>query len=163
MTRNSSSIFRWVVISAAVLAGSLDLPACGARSDEFALGFGQGGADSGTPIPVSETGGFGTGGYRAPLCGDGMVEGNEECDTSNFLGQTCATATRNARPFGLLRCTSACTLVVSGCAGYSTGTGGFGAGGFGAGGSPGMGAFTGAGGIFGAGGVLGAGGALGIR
>lgn len=179
MTRNLSPIFRWAVISTAVLAGSVDLPACGARSDEFALGTGQGGADSGTPAYWTETGGVGIGtggGYGGPVCGDGTVEAGEACDTTNFLGQTCASATSNARPFGTLRCTFTCTLDLSACTGFYPGTGGFigaggvtaaggfpGAGGIrGAGGFPGMGAITGAGGILGAGGVLGAGGTLGL-
>jgi hypothetical protein len=96
-------------------------------------------------IQVNETGGS---------CGDGVVNGTETCDGNAFGGNTCATATLGAEPFGFLLCTSVCKFDTSQCFGGGTG-GGTGAGGItGAGGGFGIdGGFGGFGGFGGTGGT----------
>lgn len=70
------------------------------------------------------------------MCGNGTVEGMEQCDGANLNGETCASATMNTRPQGTLSCTATCTLNVGNCLG---GSGGFG----GSGGMSGSGGFGG--------------------
>ena len=88
---------------------------------------------------------------EGPVCGNGIVESGELCDSSDFNGETCATATMYALQFGTLRC-SGCMLDTSGCRSSGVGgTAGSGAsGGFGA--TGGMGATTGFGAMSGIGG-----------
>jgi hypothetical protein len=47
-----------------------------------------------------------------PVCGDGVIEGLEECDGSDFgtPAPTCATFTGNAGATGMLTCNANCTL-----------------------------------------------------
>jgi hypothetical protein len=47
------------------------------------------------------------------LCGNGAINGTEECDGSDFGGQTCASFT--GKPLGSLRCTDTCTIDTSNC------------------------------------------------
>ncbi len=60
------------------------------------------------------------------MCGNGVVEGTEQCDTANLNGETCASATMNAKPMGTLSCTTTCSLNVGNCLGGSSGFGGTG-------------------------------------
>jgi len=61
-------------------------------------------------------------------CGDGVIESPEMCDGTNLNGATCAPATMNAAPGGVLACSPSCTLDTSGCtaAGGAGGAGGIG-------------------------------------
>ena len=67
-------------------------------------------------------------------CGDGFVDFNESCDSGNFLGQTCETATFGQFPLGFLQCTSFCQIDTTFCFGGAGGSPNFDGG---AGGSPG--------------------------
>ena len=100
-----------------------------------------GGGAAGQPTPVA-----GAGAVPTRSCGNGLVDPPEQCDGSNFNGESCATVSMYAAPNGVLRCTSSCTFDVSGCArlgtGGTTGGGGF----YGGGGRYGMGGFYGRGG-----------------
>jgi hypothetical protein len=64
-------------------------------------------------------------------CGNGVAEGNEECDLFDMRGATCASATMGARPQGTLFCTKDCRFDTTFCQGngFDGGTGGFGTGG----------------------------------
>src|SRR3989344_839628 len=53
-------------------------------------------------------------GSSAPFCGDGQVNGNEQCDGTNFNGQTCASVL-GAGYTGSMACSATCTLDTSGC------------------------------------------------
>ncbi len=108
-----------------------------------------GGAGNGDPSTNGGSGSNdGSGGFTpiGPGCGNGVIDEGEACDGSNLLGQTCASATLNAKPDGQLRCT-ACALDTSACTGGST-----------AGGSTGAGGGIGTGGIAGSGGEVATGG-----
>lgn len=48
-------------------------------------------------------------------CGNGTVELPEQCDGTDLAGRTCAT---EGFPFGVLRCSSGCTLDTKGCLPY---------------------------------------------
>jgi hypothetical protein len=74
-----------------------------------------------------------------PACGNGTIEPPEMCDGSNLNGETCASATMNSRPNGVLTCSSSCTLDTSGCMAADAGAGGSG----GVGGTMGSGGATG--------------------
>jgi hypothetical protein len=84
-------------------------------------------------------------------CGDGIVGPGESCDSGDFLGQSCASATFGQFPLGFLQCTSFCQIDTSFCFGGAGGSPGFDGG---AGGSPIFpdGGFGGKGGFGGAGG-----------
>jgi hypothetical protein len=47
-----------------------------------------------------------------PACGNGVAEGNEECDVTDFRGKTCLDFGFSG---GTLTCTSACTIDTSRC------------------------------------------------
>jgi hypothetical protein len=84
-------------------------------------------------------------------CGDGIVGPGESCDSGDFLGQDCASATFGQFPLGFLQCTSFCQIDTSFCFGGAGGSPGFDGG---AGGSPifpdaGFGGFGGSGGFSG--------------
>ena len=86
------------------------------------------------------------------FCGDGIIGAGEQCDSFNLGGETCASATMNARPFGELFCTFFCAFDTSQCFGDGQVDGG--------GGTAGMGGTAGVGGGFGFdSGVAGSGGA----
>jgi hypothetical protein len=59
----------------------------------------------------------GTSGY----CGDTIVSGTEECDTTNFNGETCSSYTGGVYPYGTLTCSGCyiydynCTSILSVC------------------------------------------------
>ena len=53
-------------------------------------------------------------------CGNGIIEGDEQCDSLALGGLTCATA--SSHPYGVLGCTAACQLDTSGCHGCGNGT-----------------------------------------
>jgi len=84
--------------------------------------------------------GGGSGGIGSGKCGNGVVDSGELCDGTNLNGKTCSTATAGSRTSGTLRCSSSCTLDISGCTGSGGygGYGGSGAGYPGVGGSAGM-------------------------
>ncbi|MDD9942273.1 MAG: hypothetical protein OXU20_14600 [Myxococcales bacterium] len=73
-----------------------------------------------------------------PVCGNGVVEGDEECD-GDLGAQTCASVTVGALPYGVLGCDAECKLDVSECATTddTSGNGGTGGGGTGGGGTGG--------------------------
>lgn len=52
-----------------------------------------------------------------PVCGDGVVEGSEQCDGNDLNGQTCQSL---GLGFGTLACNVDCTFNVSGCGGQAT-------------------------------------------
>ncbi len=55
-----------------------------------------------------------TGQCRAQSCGDGFIDGNEECD-GNVANSSCEVATRGTRPRGTLACSNDCKLDTTGC------------------------------------------------
>jgi hypothetical protein len=48
-------------------------------------------------------------------CGNGVREGAEACDTSDFGASTCSNQTGGTKPGGSLMCTGSCTIDTSGC------------------------------------------------
>ena len=71
--------------------------------------------------PITSTGGVTIGDasctgcepqYECSRCGDGVVNSNEACDTTNFAGRTCQSQGFSS---GALACTASCTLDTSGC------------------------------------------------
>jgi hypothetical protein len=98
---------------------------------------------SGSGAAVSGGGGTAgaAGGTGGPGCGNGQIDGAEQCDHSNINGGTCASATMNSMPTGPLGCLPNCTFDTSKCVGAT--------------GSAGAGGTTGAGGSAGAGGTAG--------
>jgi len=55
------------------------------------------------------------------MCGNGIVEGDEDCDGTNLNGKTCATV-GTGYTGGVLKCnTSTCKFDLSGCTGYKCG------------------------------------------
>jgi hypothetical protein len=89
--------------------------------------LGNGGA--GGRVAPSAGGAFPGGSAGAPAggagaapgfsCGDGVVGPGESCDGTSFAGETCASATMNARPQGTLLCTAYCSFDLSACFGGS--------------------------------------------
>lgn len=120
-----------------------------------------GGEGNGDPSMNGGSDGNGGNGGSTPVgpdCGNGTIDEGEACDGSNLMGQTCASATLNAKPGGQLRCT-ACALDTSSCTGDSAAGGSTGAGGgIGNGGDPGSGGIPGSGGEAATGGLPGTGG-----
>jgi hypothetical protein len=49
------------------------------------------------------------------VCGNGVVEGDEECDGEDFDGATCASVTGDDYSVGTLHCTNACTIYDGAC------------------------------------------------
>src|SRR5262245_40588757 len=72
--------------------------------------------------------------YRSAGCGNGIREGDEQCDGADLGGETCGSVTMNAAAKGQLGCSEACEIDVSGCVSPADGTGGRGTGGSGTGG-----------------------------
>jgi len=57
-----------------------------------------------------------SGGTLPPVCGNGTIEAGEDCDFGDLAGETCASQTAGAEPFGTLACTpGACTFDTGGC------------------------------------------------
>jgi hypothetical protein len=56
-------------------------------------------------------------------CGNGKIEGTEQCDTKDFGSATCSSATSAKSPTGSLACSATCQLVTTGCT-SAVGTGG---------------------------------------
>src|SRR5262245_44146347 len=79
----------------------------GAGKDGGAGHPGTGGATGGD-IPVPKPG---------PRCGNGVLDGDEQCDGQQFASgvDTCNSATMGQRPIGPLRCTKNCMLDLSNC------------------------------------------------
>jgi cysteine-rich repeat protein len=77
-------------------------------------------------------------------CGNGRIDGREQCDRKNLNGETCSSVTMGAKPGGTLKCNIFCRFDTRGC--KRSGTGGTGGGG----GAAGGGAVGGGGGIGGA-------------
>ncbi len=75
------------------------------------------------------------------MCGNGKIDGDEDCDGDELNGESCASATMNAQPGGTLGCRSDCRFDTSDCTEGGGGT-------------------LGGGGTFGGGGTLGGGGAF---
>jgi hypothetical protein len=50
------------------------------------------------------------------VCGNGMVEANEQCDVPDLKGQTCSSASGGTAPNGTLQCSTTCRFDTSGCA-----------------------------------------------
>jgi len=48
-------------------------------------------------------------------CGNGMIDGAEQCDGANIGAQSCASATMGAFPLGTLKCAASCVFDMSGC------------------------------------------------
>jgi hypothetical protein len=91
---------RILSLSAMAIAGTLIVAACGPRP---------------------------TGGGGGSSCGNRRVDRSEQCDGTALRGNTCATATRGAKPYGTLRCSNQCRFDTSACmASGSGGTGGTG-------------------------------------
>jgi len=60
-----------------------------------------------------------TGDTTCLLCGNGVLDGDEECDFGTLDGQTCSSVTGGAEPFGNLAC-SGCVFDTSDCHHYET-------------------------------------------
>jgi hypothetical protein len=75
---------------------------------------GDGGQGSATTGEGGAGGGTGGAGGAEPSCGDGVVQGDEECDGDDLGDATCESL---GRWFGVVACTDACTLDATGCAG----------------------------------------------
>jgi hypothetical protein len=95
----------------------------------FLFSCAQGGG-LGTVLDVAGTDGGGTGGTSgntgaSPVCGDGEINGIEQCDGINLGGTTCGTLGEGT---GTLSCTLECTFDLSMCSGAasSAGSGGYG-------------------------------------
>lgn len=84
-------------------------------------------------------------------CGNGIVESPEMCDGANLNGETCASATMNARPNGVLTCSPSCVLDTTACTAAADA---------GAGGGGGVGGMVGSGGAVVEAGAGGSGGGL---
>jgi hypothetical protein len=140
--------FAYRLVLAGVLGG-----ACGGHTEFTDLSLGdrtlpEAGADSADP---------------GSLCGNGVLDEGEECDSDDLGVETCASATMLARPAGQLSCTPECVVNPRGCR-RDDGTGGSGDGGGGGSsgeGGSGFGGAAGQGGVLGTGGTGGAGGLLG--
>jgi len=104
------------MVAASGCARSQDLSGSGTGPQSF------GDHDGGEPFMGGGNGGAAPVG---PNCGNGRVDDGEPCDGSELMGQTCASATLNAKPDGQLRCTG-CVLDTSACTGGSGVAGGTG-------------------------------------
>jgi cysteine-rich repeat protein len=51
----------------------------------------------------------------APLCGNGMIDGTEQCDDMDLGTATCSTATMGAMTTGTLGCQADCTFDTTAC------------------------------------------------
>lgn len=85
------------------------------------------------------------------MCGNGILEGNELCDTGSFRTDldTCQEAMMSANYAGQVLCSSNCTIDTSGCAQRNFGTGGASYAGAPNGGSFGAGGYAGGAGMLG--------------
>ena len=129
----------------AVAVGSMTLLAAGcggavedpsANIDESTAAGGEDGSGGEEPTPgAGGTGGAsGAGGATggdggaagAGFCGNNRIDPGESCDLINLGGETCASATMNARPTGTLRCDRSCQFDVSACMATIVGAGGAG-------------------------------------
>lgn len=81
------------------------------------LSVNSGGSGNITMIPDTYIEGFFS---TFPYCGNGVIDGGEQCDGSNLNGATCATQGFSS---GTLSCSSSCTFDTSSCA-SAAGTGG---------------------------------------
>lgn len=99
------------------------------------------------------------GGGGGANCGNGVIDSGEQCDPNplNLNGETCATATVNMSPNGVLGCNADCSLNITMCTAGGVG-GASGAGAGGTGGVSGQGGTGAAGGVGGVGGTSGIGG-----
>ncbi|MCC6899285.1 MAG: DUF4215 domain-containing protein [Polyangiaceae bacterium] len=78
---------RWLAVTGAVALGAASAAACsdgeeGGTGEATASGGGSGGAAG----AAGAAGVAGTGGVSGPACGNGKLEGAEECDDGNFVG-----------------------------------------------------------------------------
>jgi hypothetical protein len=89
------------------------------------------------------TGGSEESAKGARLCGNGKIDLHEQCDKTDFGGETCSSVTLGAKPAGKLECSRKCTFDTSSCVAAGTGgTGGTGTGGTGGTGTGGTGGST---------------------
>jgi hypothetical protein len=57
-----------------------------------------------------------TGDAGCLLCGNGVLDGDEDCEIDTIDGATCDSATGGADPFGAVTCGAGCVFDTSGCA-----------------------------------------------
>ena len=115
-------------LGAAIAVGGGGCAATGSDTEETSIGAatvttgtggtgGSGGADAVSTVTssvsssVSSSASSGSGG-AGPVCGNGVQEQGEACDSSDFAGKTCQDYGLAA---GMLQCNAFCGVVVSGC------------------------------------------------
>lgn len=91
----------------------------GATTSTSGSAQGGGGSTTSTSTTTSTAGQGGSGGSGGaggggPVCGDGVVSGDEECDVERLADATCESL---GFWFGELGCSDDCTLVTAGCRG----------------------------------------------
>ncbi len=74
----------------------------------------QGGFSGGTLACKAACNAFDVSGCTGPGCGNGIIEGSEQCDGAQLGGKTCATV-NPATPYGALGCSPACAYDTSAC------------------------------------------------
>lgn len=89
-------------------AGICALGGTGASTGEMT----SGGLASGDDISEDSSTGL------QPICGDGIIEGNETCDGTNLNGETCPSLKFDS---GELLCGSGCSFDISGCVHFNCG------------------------------------------
>jgi hypothetical protein len=105
---------------AVLKGGSADMSKCDSKiASSWAKAETKGGVDcptSGDVAPITAEAVSHTDVITAALsgvvCGNGTVEGPEECDTADFAGETCADFGFDS---GDLACSGSCTIISSGC------------------------------------------------
>lgn len=142
-------IGRWVVTAIAMIASCTSFEKRDTEPGTFVQGSTGGfvsaggstntggvratGGSPGTGARTGGSSGTGQGGINS-VCGNGVKEPGEECDTTDLAGQNCSSVMFNAPATGTLLCSN-CAFDYSNC-NYLSGTGGIG----GMGGTLGMGA-----------------------
>jgi hypothetical protein len=111
-----------VVYTSVLAAFALD--ACGGVTVEHVWkdsDAGTGGTGGRASKSSSQGGGIVRREPGSGYCGDGVRNGDEACDGSDFDNETCRTVTLASSSGGYLRCTSRCMIDITGCTYANTG------------------------------------------